>query len=196
MKAKKAAVISESTDYAQGLKRVFKENFEKLGGEVFADETYNPEDTEFRTQVTKVKATNPDVIYIVPQTPQKGVLLIKQIKEAGLKQQLLTAEVIIGRNIVKENAADFEGLIGVEQKFDDKARDPPVFKDCLDFFPALLSPLIYQTQVHFFAFCAKACLKRKRNAFKRINPCASFCAHPNKQKVAGMALYKQNSALP
>ena len=120
LKAKKAALISESTDYAQGLRKVFRENFAKSGGEIAADETYNPEDTDFRTQVTKVKSADPDVIYLVPQAPQKGLLLVKQIKEAGLKQQqLLTAEVIIGqRDMIKENAADFEGLIGVEQKFE------------------------------------------------------------------------------
>lgn len=121
LNVKKAAVISESTDYAQGLRRVFKENFAKLGGEIVADETYNPEDTDFRTQVTKVKASNPDVVYIVPQAPAKGILLVKQLNEAGLKQQLLTAEVIIGqRSIIKENAADVEGLIGIEPKFDGK----------------------------------------------------------------------------
>ena len=121
LKARKAAVISETTDYAQGLRKVFKENFAKLKGEIVADETYNPEDTDFRTQVTKVKAAGPDVIYLVPQAPAKGVLLVKQIKEAGLSTQLLTAEVIIGRNVIKENAADMEGLVGVEQKFDEKA---------------------------------------------------------------------------
>ncbi len=121
LKAKKASIISESTDYAQGLRRVFKENFAKLGGEIVADETFNPEDTDFRTQVTKAKAANPDIVYIVPQTVPKGILLIKQAKEAGIKQQLLTAEVLIGRNVIKENTADMEGLVGIEQKFDDKA---------------------------------------------------------------------------
>ena len=121
LSAKKAAVISESTDYAQGLRKVFKENFAKQGGEVVADETYNPEDTDFRTQVTKVKAANPDIIYLVPQTTPKGVLLVKQVKEAGVKSQLLTAEVLIGRNVIKDNAADVEGLVGIEQRFDDKA---------------------------------------------------------------------------
>ena len=116
----KVAIISEATDYAQGLRRVFKESFEKLGGKIVADETFNPEDTDLRTQVTKAKASNPDLIYIVPQTVPKGVLLVKQIKEAGLNTQLLTAEVLIGRNVIKENAADMEGLIGVEQKFDEK----------------------------------------------------------------------------
>ena len=121
LKAKRVAIISESTDYSQGLRKVFKENFVKLGGEISADETYNPEDTDFRTQVTKVKSSNPDVIYIVPQTVPKGVLLVKEIKEAGVKKQLLTGEVLIGRNVIKENAVDMEGLIGVELKFDDKA---------------------------------------------------------------------------
>ena len=120
LNAKKAAIISETTDYAQGLRKVFKENFAKLGGEIVADETYNQEDTDFRTQVTKVKAANPDVVYLLPQAPAKGILLVKQLKEAGFNKQLLTAEVIIGRNVIKENGAEMEGLIGVEQKFDEK----------------------------------------------------------------------------
>jgi len=119
LKSRNAALITESADYPQGLRRIFKENFVKLGGKIVSDETYNPEDTDFRTQVTKTKASNPDVIYIVPQAPPKGILLVKQIKEAGLKQQLLTAEVLIGRDVIKENAADFDGLIGVEQKFNE-----------------------------------------------------------------------------
>ncbi len=121
LKFMKAAIVSETTDYAQGLRRVFRENFEKLGGEIVADETYNPEDTDFRTQATKVKAAKPDAVYLVPQTKAKGVLLVKQLKEAGVNKQLLTAEVMIGRDVVKENAADVDGMIGVEQKFDDKA---------------------------------------------------------------------------
>jgi branched-chain amino acid transport system substrate-binding protein len=117
--AKKAAVISENTDYAQGLGNVFKQNFESLGGKIVADETFNPEDTDFRSQVTKVKAAKPDVIYLVPQTTPKGVLLLKQIKEAGVSQQLVVNEVLLGRNVIDENPELTEGMIGVEQKFDE-----------------------------------------------------------------------------
>lgn len=120
LKAKNAALITESTDYSQGLRRVFKENFAMKGGNIAADETYNPDDTDLRTQITKAKAANPDVIYIVPQNPSKGILLMKQLKESGVKQQILTAEVLLGRNVVKENP-DVDGIIGVELKFDDKA---------------------------------------------------------------------------
>lgn len=121
LKARKAALITETTDYAQGLRKVFKENFAKLGGEIVLDETYNPEDTEFRTQVTKVKSSGADVMYIVPQTPAKGLLLLKQIKEQGLTQPIVTAEVLIGKKLVQENKEDLDGMIGVELKFDDKS---------------------------------------------------------------------------
>ena len=120
LKSRKIALITETADYPQGLRRIFRENFVKLGGTIAADETYNPEDTDFRTQVTKVKAANPDAIYIIPQAPPKGVLLIKEIKESGLNRQLITAEVLIGRDVIKQNAAGMDGLTGVEQKFDDK----------------------------------------------------------------------------
>ena len=120
MGARKAAVVSETTDYAQGLRNVFKARFTELGGQIVVDETYNPEDTDFRTQATKVKVASSDVIYLLPQAPAKGLLLIKQLREAGVTGQLLTAEVLMGRNTVAENGADMEGLIGIEQKFDEK----------------------------------------------------------------------------
>ena len=34
-------MITETTDYAQGLRKVFKEEFEKAGGQIVADETFN-----------------------------------------------------------------------------------------------------------------------------------------------------------
>ena len=120
LKSRKAALITEAADYPQGIRKVFKENFAKLGGQIVADETYNPEDTDFRTQVTKAKAASPDVIYLLPQTPAKGVLLIKQLKEAGVSAKLLSAEVLTGRSTVAESGKDMEGLVGIEQKFDDK----------------------------------------------------------------------------
>ena len=115
----RAAIIYETTDYSQGLRKVFDEVFTEKGGEVAIVESFATEDTDFKTQILKVKNTNPDVIYVVPQTPAKGVLLIKQLREQGVEQQLITAEVLIGEVVIKENGADLEGLIGVEAAFDE-----------------------------------------------------------------------------
>ncbi|MBI4451225.1 ABC transporter substrate-binding protein [Candidatus Woesearchaeota archaeon] len=116
---KKAAVVHETTDYAQGLKNTFQAVF-KEKGEIVAVESFASDSTDFKTQLLKVKAAAPDVIYIVPQAPAKGVLLIKQLREQGIDTQLMTAEVLIGRDVVKESGKDMEGLIGVEAAFDEK----------------------------------------------------------------------------
>ncbi len=124
---KTAAVISETTDYAQGLREVFTQVFEALGGDVVVDETFNTRETDFSTALVKVKATSPDVIYLVPQTPAPGIQLIKQITAQGITTQLLTAEVLIGRKIVAANGKHMEGLYGIEPYFNPAAGKTKAF---------------------------------------------------------------------
>ncbi len=116
---KKAGIINENSDYAQGLKDTFAVVFAENNGQIVAAESYNPDDSDFKTQILKVAREQPDVIYVVPQTPAKGILLLKQLKELKVTAQLMTGEVLIGEVVVKEHGADMEGLIGVEAKFDE-----------------------------------------------------------------------------
>ncbi len=116
---KTAAIISEQKDYAQALRTVFKESFEKLGGKIVADETYASEDTDFKTHILKIVREKPGVIYVAPQTAAKGLIIVKQLREAGAKQQLIGAELLIGKETAQENAALLEGFIGLEPSFDD-----------------------------------------------------------------------------
>ncbi len=116
---KKAAIINENSDYAQGLRDTFATVFAEQGGQIVASESYNPDDSDFKTQILKVAREKPDVVYIVPQAPPKGIILIKQLKELKVDAQLMTAEVLIGEVVVKEHGAEMEGLIGVEAKFDE-----------------------------------------------------------------------------
>ncbi len=118
LKAKKAALLTELTDYAQGLREVYKTAFTAAGGEIVADETYTTGDADFRTQILKIKGQKPDIIYIVPQSPTPGLAILKQLKENGVKVPLVTAEVLLDRQVVKENTALLEGLIGVEAGVD------------------------------------------------------------------------------
>jgi branched-chain amino acid transport system substrate-binding protein len=115
---KTAAIISEQKDYAQGLRNTFKETFNRLGGSIVADETFGPDDTDFKTQAAKIIREKPDVIAVYPQAPAKGVLIIKQLRESGAKQQLIGAEILITPGAAKENADLLEGFIGLEPAFD------------------------------------------------------------------------------
>lgn len=84
-KQKKVAIVSENTEYAQAIKRVFKERFTALGGKIVADEAFQQEEKDFKTYLTKIKAAKPDAIFIDPQTGATGGFLVKQIKELGIK---------------------------------------------------------------------------------------------------------------
>lgn len=89
LNAKTAALyIDNSSDYAKGLAQFFKETFIKNGGKIVAEEAYLAKDTDFKATLTKIKATNPDVIF-VPGYYQEVGMIAKQGRELGLMMPLL-----------------------------------------------------------------------------------------------------------
>lgn len=82
--AKTAAIYKDtSSDYAQGLAEYFRKTFEENGGTIVAEEGFVKDDRDFRATLTKIKATEPDFIY-VPAYYQEVAPLIKQAREAGI----------------------------------------------------------------------------------------------------------------
>jgi outer membrane PBP1 activator LpoA protein len=53
---KKVATIHDKLAYGQGLVASFTEEYKKLGGEVVAADTINPDEKEFASVITKVKS--------------------------------------------------------------------------------------------------------------------------------------------
>lgn len=89
LKAKKAAILVDMTsDYSKGLTEFFKDNFVKAGGQIVAEEAYSQKDTDFNAQLTKIKGSNPDVIFVPGYYAEVG-LIAKQAKQLGLQQPLL-----------------------------------------------------------------------------------------------------------
>ena len=78
-----AILIDNSSDYAKGLAQFFKENFVKTGGTVTSEESYLQKDTDFKATLTKIKATNPDFLY-VPGYYQEVGMIVKQARELGM----------------------------------------------------------------------------------------------------------------
>ena len=65
LKAKKAAVLYDvASDYNKGIAEFFKTTFEQNGGQVVAFETYTTNDKDFSGQLTKIKKTAPDVVFL------------------------------------------------------------------------------------------------------------------------------------
>ena len=90
------ATISETTDYAEGVRRTSVAQFEKRGGTVVAEERYGSDTTDFRTQLTKLLAENPDALLIAAQSEFTGGTIIKQVRELGYEGQLYADIVPVG----------------------------------------------------------------------------------------------------
>ena len=78
-----AILVDNSSDYAKGLAQFFKEAFTKGGGKIVAEESYLQKDTDFKATLTKIKASNPDMIY-VPGYYQEVGMIVEQAREMGL----------------------------------------------------------------------------------------------------------------
>lgn len=89
LKAKTAALyIDNSSDYAKGLGQFFKETFIKNGGTIVAEEAYLAKDTDFKATLTKIKAVNPDVVF-VPGYYQEVGMIVKQGREMGINVPMM-----------------------------------------------------------------------------------------------------------
>jgi branched-chain amino acid transport system substrate-binding protein len=89
LKAKKVAIFyDKSNDYSVGLSKFFRQAFEKLGGEIVAEEAYQSTDSDFSSQITNIAAKKPDAIYVPGYYTQVGQIA-QQARRIGIKAPLL-----------------------------------------------------------------------------------------------------------
>jgi branched-chain amino acid transport system substrate-binding protein len=84
------------------LKDNFTKKFEALGGKIVAAESYATGDKDFNAQLTKIKGTNPDVLFI-PDYYSTVSLIAKQVRTNGLTIPMLGAD---GWDEITNNAGD------------------------------------------------------------------------------------------
>jgi branched-chain amino acid transport system substrate-binding protein len=84
LNAKTAAILTDvKQDYSVDLTKFFKEEFTKSGGSITREQSYSTGDTDFRAQLTTLRAAKPDVVY-VPGYYQEVALIVKQARQVGL----------------------------------------------------------------------------------------------------------------
>lgn len=112
------ATITESTDYAEGVRRTSVAQFEKRGGTVAAEERYASDVTDFRTQLTKLINANPDAIHLAAQSEFAGGTIVKQARELGYDGPIYSEVVPIGATALEIAGDAANGLIAVTADLD------------------------------------------------------------------------------
>jgi len=86
--AKTAAIFTDiKSDYSIGLTKYFVDEFSKQG-KIVDQESFSEGDGDFRSQLTRIKATKPDVIFIPGYYTEVGNIAV-QARSLGIKQPLM-----------------------------------------------------------------------------------------------------------
>ena len=113
------ATITEETDYAEGVRRTTVARFEENGGQVVAAERFSSDTTDFRTQLTKLFAAEPDALHLSPQSEFAAGTIIKQARELGYDGPIYGETIAVGAT-----ALDIAGDAATGMKAVTAAPDP------------------------------------------------------------------------
>lgn len=107
-KVTKVATIHDKKAYGQGLVGTFAEEFKKLGGQVVAAETINPDDSNYQAVISAVKPSAPQAVYYGGEYPNAGPLS-QQMKAAGLTVPLMGGDGIYDPKYISLGGKTSEG---------------------------------------------------------------------------------------
>jgi branched-chain amino acid transport system substrate-binding protein len=110
LKAKKVAVIDDSTAYGQGLADAFEKTAKAGGAQIIAREHTTDKDTDFKAILTRIKGRGPDLIMFGGIDPQAGPM-VKQMSELGIKAKFIGGDGMQTPNFIKLAGPAAEGVM-------------------------------------------------------------------------------------
>lgn len=117
--------VDNNSDYSKALEVVFKDSFEALGGKIVSVEGFVIEDKDFRSTLTKIIGTNPEVIYI-PAYEEQVALIINQARELGYKGVLLGVDGWDGTKLAEVNTPEALKDAFFTNHYSSESTDPKV----------------------------------------------------------------------
>jgi branched-chain amino acid transport system substrate-binding protein len=129
--AKTAAVITDiKNDYSVGLSKYFIQEFSKTG-KIVDQESYSAGDSDFRSQLTRVKAANPDIIFLSGYYTEVGNIAV-QARSLGMKQKFLGGDSWDSPKLVEIGKDAIQGSY-FSTHFSAESKDPRVVKFVADY---------------------------------------------------------------
>lgn len=108
----RAAILYNASDnYSQGLTDAFVARCEAEGIEIVAKENYSDGDKDFKTQLTRIAAADPEVLY-VPNYYNDNIMIVRQAKQVGLDVAFLGGDGwdgVLSENVIGTEKNDADG---------------------------------------------------------------------------------------
>ena len=127
--------------------------FEKNGGEVVAAERYTTDVTDFRTQLTKLFAADPDALHIAPQSEFAAGAVVKQARELGYEGPIYGETITVGttaQDIAGDAATGLKAITAAPDPTNEKSQKVlSNFRERYEYITPSLAPrLRLQRRVH------------------------------------------------
>lgn len=110
LKKSRAAILYINDESGVYGARVFRESFEKLGGQITAYESYEPNSTDYTGAILKIRAANPEIVHLqgnAGDSPQA----IAQLRQLGIRVPITSYTAAYNPQMVKQLGAQADGLI-------------------------------------------------------------------------------------
>lgn len=126
----KTAVLYINNDYGEGLKNVFINEFKKSGGEIVAVEKFEPDTTDFRSQLVKIKEVSPEGIFLVGY--KEMILILRQFAELQMKCQILSTVMFDDPEIIEKTGGAAEGTVFTNWRLDKSRKETQAFLEAFN----------------------------------------------------------------
>jgi branched-chain amino acid transport system substrate-binding protein len=123
---KRVAYLALQTPYARSFGDAFTAIVKSAGATITDDLIYEDKKPSYRSEVTRVLATNPDLIMLEGYTPD-SVVMVKEIYKAGFKGAILAPSFAINAKFIEGVGADVaEGVWNMDRA---PLFDSPAYKE-------------------------------------------------------------------
>ncbi len=127
---KQAAILYINDPYGGGLAESTKAWFEKSGGKVLGQASYDPGKVSYKMQLKELAKGDPDVLILIGY-PESGTVIIRQALSEGLFGQFLFPDGMQSQQIIESVGGDYlEGMYGTGPG----AAETPSYKTYLEEF--------------------------------------------------------------
>jgi branched-chain amino acid transport system substrate-binding protein len=122
---KRVAVLTDvKQDYSVGLAEFFVKHFTANGGTITKDQKYSTGDKDFKGQLTSIKASKPDAIFVPGYYGEVAVIAV-HAKQLGIKVPLLGGDGWVGDSLLKVAKGALDGSF-FSSHFSAEDRNPAV----------------------------------------------------------------------
>lgn len=131
---KRVALLAEETEYTQDIKQAFVDRFAQLGGTLSFHQDFLPGTSDFRSEVSAIKKSAPEAIFMPTQTGTALGIFLKQWQEQGASGSLPIHTTFVAAPNADARAIAGDSIYGVYYMAPEYDRENPELKKFFEFY--------------------------------------------------------------